>query len=144
MTRGRETPWDGYWAVECADALIELRSGAVHILLAEHRDQDSVVQLHPMPCEGQACSLLEFQRAVAEGRDINVPDVHAISNYLACSLETVSELVVLIRDPDAGEIHGQLDLDSDRRDAFTERDERELKVVAVWLAGLFTGEAAQS
>ena len=33
--------------------------------------------------------------AVAEARDINVADVHALSNYLACSLETVSELVVL-------------------------------------------------
>jgi GAF domain-containing protein len=75
--------------------------------------------------------------AVAEGRDINVPDVHAISNYLACSLETVSELVVLIRDPESGEIFGQLDLDSDRRNAFTERDERELKAVADWLARLF-------
>jgi GAF domain-containing protein len=53
--------------------------------------------------------------AVAEGRDINVPDVHAIANYLACSLETVSELVVLIRDPESGEIFGQLDLDSHRR-----------------------------
>lgn len=75
--------------------------------------------------------------AVAEGHDLNVPDVHALDNYLACSLETQSELVVLIRDAETGEIHGQLDLDSDRRAAFTERDERELKVVADWLAGLF-------
>ena len=75
--------------------------------------------------------------AVAEQRDINVADVHALSNYLACSLETVSELVVLIRDSESGEIFGQLDLDSDQRGAFTERDERELKVVADWLAGLF-------
>ena len=75
--------------------------------------------------------------AVAEERDINVADVHALSNYLACSLETVSELVVLIRDSGSGEIFGQLDLDSDRRSAFTERDERELRVVADWLAGTF-------
>lgn len=75
--------------------------------------------------------------AVAEGRDINVPDVDAVENYLACSVETKSELVVLIRDPGDGRIHGQLDLDSDARAAFTERDERELRVVADWLAGLF-------
>lgn len=75
--------------------------------------------------------------AVAEGRDINVPDVDAIDNYLACSAETKSELVVLIRDPETGEIHGQLDLDSDERAAFTGRDERELRVVADWLGGLF-------
>ncbi|MHB1327526.1 MAG: GAF domain-containing protein, partial [Gemmatimonadales bacterium] len=35
--------------------------------------------------------------AVATGRDQNVPDVRAIGNYLACNLETRSELVVLIR-----------------------------------------------
>ncbi len=75
--------------------------------------------------------------AVAEARDINVPDVRELENYLACSLETVSELVVLIRDPESGAIHGQLDLDSDRRAAFTERDERELRAVADWLGGLF-------
>lgn len=75
--------------------------------------------------------------AVAEDRDINVPDVHALDNYLACSAETKSELVVLIRDPAGGTIHGQLDLDSDRAAAFGQRDERELKVVADWLAGLF-------
>ena len=75
--------------------------------------------------------------AVAEGRNINVPDVDAIDNYLACSVETKSELVVLIRDPRTGEIFGQIDLDSDRRDAFGDRDELELQVVADWLAGLF-------
>ncbi|MFQ5678030.1 MAG: GAF domain-containing protein [Gemmatimonadota bacterium] len=75
--------------------------------------------------------------AVAEGRDINVPDVRALDNYLACSLETRSELVVLIRDPESGEIHGQLDLDSDRPAAFTEHDVRELGRVAEWLARLF-------
>lgn len=74
--------------------------------------------------------------AVAEDRDLNIPDVHAIDNYLACSLETVSELVVLIRRPD-GSIAGQLDLDSDRRAAFGERDERELRRVADWLGRLF-------
>lgn len=72
--------------------------------------------------------------AVAENRNLNVPDVHAIDNYLACSVETASELVVLIRRPD-GSIAGQLDLDSHRRAAFGERDERELKKVADWLGG---------
>lgn len=74
--------------------------------------------------------------AVAEDRDLNIPDVHAIDNYLACSLETVSELVVLIRRAD-GSIAGQLDLDSDRRAAFGERDETELRKVADWLGELF-------
>jgi GAF domain-containing protein len=74
--------------------------------------------------------------AVAESRDINVPDVRALDNYIACSAHTRSEIVVLIRDPETGDIHGQLDLDSDREAAFTGEDERELKVVADWLGGL--------
>lgn len=73
--------------------------------------------------------------AVAEGRDVNVPDVGEVDNYLACSPDTRSEMVVLIRDDDT--IHGQIDLDSHRRDAFDGRDRRELRVVADWLAGLF-------
>lgn len=72
--------------------------------------------------------------AVAEGRDMNVPDVTRADEYLACSSETASELVVLIED---GEIHGQLDLDSDDRDAFSDRDQAEMRTVADWLAGLF-------
>lgn len=75
--------------------------------------------------------------AVAEDRDINVPDVRALDNYIACSVHTRSEIVVLIRDPDTGEIRGQLDLDSDEPAAFADEDERELKNVADWLGDLF-------
>lgn len=75
--------------------------------------------------------------AVAEERDVNVPDVEEVENYLACSPDTRSEMVVLIRDSDEGQIHGQLDLDSDRRAAFDDRDRHELKIVADWLAGLY-------
>jgi len=75
--------------------------------------------------------------AVAERRDINVPDVRAIENYLACSVETRSELVVLIEDRESGQIHGQIDLDSDRTAAFTKDDESELRRIADWLARLF-------
>lgn len=75
--------------------------------------------------------------AVAENRDINVPDVRALDNYIACSAHTRSEIVVLIRDPETDVVHGQLDLDSDRAAAFGDDDERELKVVADWLGGVF-------
>lgn len=74
--------------------------------------------------------------AVAEDRDINVPDVRELDNYIACSVGTRSEIVVLIRD-EKGAVHGQLDLDSDQAAAFTADDERELKVVADWLGSLF-------
>ena len=73
--------------------------------------------------------------AVAEDRDINVPDVRQIENYIACSVGTRSELVVLIREPESGRVLGQLDLDSDRVAAFTDADERELRLVADWLGG---------
>src|SRR5882724_13510830 len=46
--------------------------------------------------------------AVSESRNINVPDVTALDNYLACSLETRSEIVVLIRDGKS--ILGQIDI----------------------------------
>jgi GAF domain-containing protein len=74
--------------------------------------------------------------AVAQDRDINVPDVRELDNYIACSIDTRSEIVVLIRDS-SGAVRGQLDLDSDRTAAFTADDERELKVVADWLGALF-------
>ncbi len=66
--------------------------------------------------------------AVAEGRDMNVPDVEAVDYYLACSAETRSEIVVLIRDGER--ILGVIDIDSDTLAAFGEADERELRRVA--------------
>ena len=48
--------------------------------------------------------------AVSEGRNQIVDDVHSLENYLACSLETKSEAVVLIRRD--GQIVGQIDIDS--------------------------------
>src|SRR5438093_12358643 len=72
--------------------------------------------------------------AVATGQDQNVPDVGAIGNYLACNLDTKSELVVLIRRGDA--ILGQLDIDSDVPAAFGDRERADVKEVADRLAVL--------
>ncbi len=72
--------------------------------------------------------------AVAEGRDQNVPDVRAIGNYLACNLETRSELVVLIRR--GPEILGQIDVDSDQPDPFTPDEHEAVRQVADALAVL--------
>ena len=54
--------------------------------------------------------------AVAERRNINIPDVRDVENYLACSTETRSELVVLIRSGET--IHAQIDVDSHTVGAF--------------------------
>ncbi|MEX2529177.1 MAG: GAF domain-containing protein [Gemmatimonadota bacterium] len=70
--------------------------------------------------------------AVEEKQNRIVPDVSELENYLACSPDVRSELVVLIRAGD--EIFGELDLDSEELDAFKEEDESALQAVADKLA----------
>jgi GAF domain-containing protein len=72
--------------------------------------------------------------AVATGEDQNVPDVTAVGNYLACNLDTKSELVVLIKR--ARTILGQLDVDSDVPAGFGEGHHAAVKSVADALAVL--------
>jgi L-methionine (R)-S-oxide reductase len=72
--------------------------------------------------------------AVATGRDQNVPDVRAVSNYLACNTFTRSELVVLIRRGQT--ILGQIDIDSDVAAPFTPEEEAAVRAVADGLAVL--------
>jgi L-methionine (R)-S-oxide reductase len=71
-------------------------------------------------------------RAVAEGRDMNVPDVSQADGYLSCSLETKSELVVLVRRHE--EILGQIDIDSDTTNGFNAAEQAAVKNVADALA----------
>ncbi len=73
--------------------------------------------------------------AVAEGANQIVGDVTRLDNYLACSLGTRSEIVVLIRQ--GPEILGQIDIDSDLENAFTDEDEALLARVADRLSRLF-------
>jgi GAF domain-containing protein len=73
-------------------------------------------------------------QAVAEGRDINEADVASAPGYLACSLETRSELIVLIRRHD--EILGQIDIDSDVPAGFDDAEHAAVKHVADALAAL--------
>jgi L-methionine (R)-S-oxide reductase len=70
--------------------------------------------------------------AVAEKRNMNIADVRQISNYLACSADTRSELVVLIRSGD--QIHAQIDIDSDQVGAFSDESVAMVQLVADWLA----------
>jgi GAF domain-containing protein len=72
--------------------------------------------------------------AVATGQDQNIGDVRGLGNYLACNLETRSELVVLIRRGAA--ILGQIDIDSDVTDPFTVAEQEAVKTVADALAVL--------
>ncbi len=72
--------------------------------------------------------------AAATGQNQVVADVRTLDNYLACSLETRSEIVVLVRDPQTGAIRGQIDADGHEVGAFDETDEMLLEAVAVRLA----------
>lgn len=70
--------------------------------------------------------------AVAEKRDLNIPDVREVGNYLACSLQTRSELVVLIREGET--IFAQIDIDSHTVNAFDAAATAKVERVAAWLA----------
>lgn len=75
--------------------------------------------------------------AVRERQTVIVPDVSADPRYLACSLETRSEIVVPIR---AGtRILGEIDIDSHTPDAFGPADRELLEQVAARLAGALAG-----
>jgi len=70
--------------------------------------------------------------AAAEKQTIVVDDVKADERYLACSLETRSEIVVpIVRN---GEVLGEIDVDSDRAAAFRAEDRALLERVAALLA----------
>lgn len=70
--------------------------------------------------------------AVAENRNQVIDDVRELTNYLACSLQTRSELVVLIRR--GQEILGQIDIDGHRVAAFDRSDEQMLERIGAILA----------
>ena len=63
-----------------------------------------------------------------------VPDVSAQDNYIACSITVKSEIVIPIFVN--GENIGQIDIDSNTLDPFTEKDERFLEFVCEKVAGI--------
>ena len=70
--------------------------------------------------------------AASEKTSIIVDDVNADPRYLACSIETRSEIVVPIMLD--GAVLGELDIDSDTPKAFTDEDRELLERVAAVLA----------
>ena len=79
--------------------------------------------------------------AVSEDRNQIVEDVREVENYLACSLHTRSEIVVLIRDDD--KIVGEFDIDSDTVGAFTHEDEALLEEMGPLISGRVASLAAR-
>ncbi len=70
--------------------------------------------------------------AASTGQTVIVDDVNADPRYLACSLETRSEIVVPIMRN--GKVLGEIDIDSDTPAAFTEDDRKLLEGVAEIIA----------
>lgn len=64
-----------------------------------------------------------------------VPDVSAQDNYIACSITVKSEIVIPLFVE--GENIGQIDIDSNVKDAFTAEDESFLEFVNTEVAKLF-------
>jgi len=79
--------------------------------------------------------------AVEKGENQVINDVSVVENYLACSEEVQSEMVVLIK---AGEILGQIDIDSERKDAFTNEDEESVQRIADKLAEVLVAERREA
>jgi len=70
--------------------------------------------------------------AASSGETVIVDDVNADPRYLACSLETRSEIVVPI--VNQGRVLGEIDIDSDQPAAFTAQDRELLEAVAALIA----------
>lgn len=71
--------------------------------------------------------------AVAENANQVIEDVRELSNYLSCSVQTRSEIVVLIHAED-GTILGQIDIDGHTVGAFDASDEAFLSALGELLA----------
>jgi L-methionine (R)-S-oxide reductase len=79
--------------------------------------------------------------AAAEKATIVVDDVSADPRYLACSVDTQSEIVVPIMKDN--EVYGEIDVDSDRKAAFGDADRRLLEAIAAELSERLATERAR-
>ena len=76
-------------------------------------------------------------QVAVSNKNFVVPDVSAQDNYIACSLTVKSEIVVPLFLN--GENVGQIDIDSNTTDPFTEQDERFLEFVNQNVAKIIDG-----
>ena len=108
----------------CGIYLLEGDTLVLHNYIGKHTDHTHI------PIGKGVCGA-----AVAQKANQIVADVTKLDNYLACSVETRAEIVVLIRR--GSEIFGQIDIDSDIENAFTTKDEDLLNSVSDQLARRF-------
>lgn len=86
---------------------------------------------------GHGCLVIPFERGICGrcarlGKTLNIRDVHAEPDHIACSATTRSEIVVPVFDSN-GNVRAVLDVDSNTPAAFDETDEKFLEKVC----GLF-------
>jgi L-methionine (R)-S-oxide reductase len=108
----------------CGIYLLEGDTLVLHNYIGKHTDHTRI------PIGKGVCGA-----AVAQQANQIVADVTKLDNYLACSVETRAEIVVLIRR--GSQIFGQIDIDSDIENAFTSQDEELLNSVCDQLARRF-------
>ena len=70
--------------------------------------------------------------AAATGKTEVIHDVNSDERYLACFISTKSEIVVPIKRN--GKVLGEIDIDSDKKNAFTENDKVFLEKIADMLS----------
>ena len=73
--------------------------------------------------------------AASQKKTVNIPDVSADPRYLACSLETRSEIVVPIMRGE--QVFGEVDIDSNKLSAFSKEEQLLLEQVCSILSELF-------
>lgn len=97
-------------------------------LVLEGWDGDAPTEHTRIPLERGICG-----QAAREDRTVIVDDVRSSSEYLACFLETRSEIVVPVRSSRG--VLGEIDIDGNEVKAYDESDQRFLEAVAGKLVG---------
>ena len=95
------------------------------------------LKLGPYAGEPTEHTIIPFGKGICgqvavSNKNFVVPDVSAQDNYIACSLTVKAEIVIPIFVN--GENIGQIDIDSNTADPFTEADERFLEFVCKQVA----------
>lgn len=118
-------------AMEALDTLPTYDWSGIYRLEGETLHLDAYVGAHTdhtaIPVGVGVCGT-----AVAEDANQVIDDVRELTNYLACSLHTRSEIVVLIRQND--KVLGQIDIDGHQVGAFDATDEEFLTELGELLA----------
>ena len=103
-------------------------------------DDDDVLRLGPYRGRPSQHSEIPVNEGICGAatrakKTIVIPDVSTDPRYLACSIETKSEMVVPIMVGD--QVKGEIDIDSDKLNAFSDGDKKLLETIAARLGEMF-------